>query len=102
MEKENKDLMKHFAVILRKRANDETTHNGVDPTILRYVNRRDIVEIIQHMYQGKLPKDLDLAMLENAELLKLIKDDLFLIAHIIQKWCREIFIDKLEEQSNED
>lgn len=92
METENKDLMKHFAAILRKRANDETTHIGVDQTILRYVTRRDLVEIINQMHQGKLPRHLDLAMLENQELLKLIKDDLFIISHIIQKWCEKMSV----------
>ena len=41
------------------------------------------------MYGGEIPDHLDLAEIENHEILKLIADDLFIIAYITNKWCDE-------------
>ena len=91
MNTENKELMKHFAIILRKRASAENeTARKTDPLILRYLSRKDIVTIVSEMYKGKVPGNPDLALLENEELLKLIPDDLFIISHILNGWCTEL------------
>lgn len=91
MNTENKELMKHFATILRKRANAEKeTVRKIDPAILYHLSRRDIVAIVGEMYKGNVPGNPDLAVLENNELLKLIPDDLFIISHVLNGWCREL------------
>lgn len=91
MNTENKELMKHFAAVLRKRANAEKEMaRKIDPVILHYLSRRDVVTIVNEMYKGKVPGNPDLALLENEELLKLIPDDLFIISHILNGWCREL------------
>ncbi len=102
MNTENKELMKHFASILRKRANEEKEpQRKINPSILYLLSRRDIVAIVGEMYKGNVPGNPDLAVLENNELLRLIPDDLFIISHVLNGWCQKLLEVQETEQSTE-
>lgn len=90
MSTENKELMKLFASMLRKCAKSDTEMlPHVDPSILYFLSRKDIVDIIKGMYQEGIPGKPDLATLENKELLIYIPNDFFIISHILNQWCLE-------------
>lgn len=103
MNTENKELMKHLATTLRKRATSEKEQTRkIDSAILYYLTRRDIVTLVNEMYKGKVPGNPDLALLENEELLKLIPDDLFIISHILNGWCQELLKQPTVQISEDD
>lgn len=90
METNKKALMKHFSVILKKRATEDTPEKqSINPAILKYVSRKELIAIITHKHNGTIPTKHNLAELENEELLPLIGDDLFIITYITNKWCME-------------
>ncbi|MBS3915817.1 MAG: hypothetical protein KG003_15080 [Bacteroidetes bacterium] len=105
----NKEMLKYFATILRKRAKDESeTVPAVDPAILYFLSRKDLVAIVNEMYKGALPGKPDVATLENKELLEFIKDDLFIVAYMLNNWRQEtlkhptaLVTSELEEGSND-
>ena len=80
-------LLKHFSLVLRNRANGN--NEPISPTLLKYLSRKDLVEVIQKIHNGNIPKELNLTLLENEELLTIIKDELFVISFITDKWCKE-------------
>ncbi|WP_301401818.1 hypothetical protein [Polaribacter huanghezhanensis] len=90
METNKKSLMKHFAAVLRKRALATTEINEpVNPQILKFFTRKDLIQIINDSHNGAIPKEHNLMEMENQELLTLIGDDMFIISYITRKWCRE-------------
>ena len=90
------ELQKYFATALRKRSKGETSDVSLDPSILKFFTRKDLIAILNTKYDGKLPKDIDLIELENEDLLKLIEDDLFILSFLIPKWISQ----ELETQQN--
>lgn len=80
-------LLKHFSLVLRNRANGNI--EPISPTLLKYLSRKDLVEVILKIHNGNIPKELDLTLLENEELLAIIKDEMFIISFITDKWCKE-------------
>jgi hypothetical protein len=80
-------LLKHFSLVLRNRANGN--NEPISTTLLKYLSRKDLVEVIQKIHNGNIPKELDLTLLENEELLTIIGDELFVISFITEKWCKE-------------
>lgn len=84
-------LMKHFASILKKRVGaTKPTGNSIDPAIIKHLHRKDLIEIITQKHKGNLPANLNLAELEKKELLPFIGDDLYIISHIVKKWCEDL------------
>lgn len=86
MKTDTTNLMKHFATILRNRAvgrNDAS----LDHVILKYLSRKELIEIIREKFSGTIPKEYDLIELENKELLSIIEDDMYIIAYCTKKWC---------------
>lgn len=79
-------LMKHFATILRDKANGKNT--TLDRRVFSLLTRKQIAEIIKQCNGGILPKDLDLAFMENHELFEHIKDDMHVIAYITNFWSK--------------
>ena len=87
--KTNKEqLMKHFASVLRGRANGKIGKE-VNPLLLRYFSRKELIEVIKKVYDGNVPKDLDIALMENEELLKCIDDEMYIIAFVTDQWSKE-------------
>lgn len=91
MESNKRPLMKHFASVLRKRALTTTEINEeISTQVLPYFSRKDLIQIIKEKYDGAIPKQHDLMELENADLLNIIGDDMYLIAYTTQKWSRAV------------
>ena len=80
-------LLKHFSSVLRNRANGN--HEPISPTLLKYLSRKDLVEVVKKIHNGNIPKELDLALMENEELLSIIKDEMYVIAFITERWSKE-------------
>ncbi len=85
--KNKENLLKHFASVLRNRANGNI--NPISLTLLKHLSRKDLVEVIKKVHHGSIPKQLDFALMENQELLEVIKDEMFIIAYITEKWSEE-------------
>ena len=90
MEAQKENLMKHFASVLRGRALGKLKAPGIDIGIVRYFSRRELIEIVKKRFDGAVPKQYDLAELENEELLPLIGDEMFIISFVTEKWSREL------------
>ena len=80
-------LLKHFSSVLRNRANG--SNEPISSTLLKYLSRKDLVEVIKKIHNGSIPKNLDLALMENEELLSIIKDEMYVIAFITERWSNE-------------
>jgi hypothetical protein len=80
-------LLKHFSSVLRNRANGN--QEPISATLLKYLSRKDLVEVIKKIHNGSIPKELDLALMENEELLSIIKDEMYVIAFITERWSKE-------------
>jgi TusA-related sulfurtransferase len=90
METNKKPLMKHFASVLRKRALATTqVKASINPQILKFFTRKDLIQIITDKYDGTIPKQHKLVEMENGELLSIIGDDMYIISYMTQKWCEE-------------
>lgn len=86
MKTTNEQLMKHFATILRDRANGRRT--PPDARVFSLLSRKQIVEIIKRSHGGSLPKELDITFMENEELFAHIKDDMHVIAYFTDQWTQ--------------
>lgn len=82
-------LMKHFASVLRKKALGTYDNNDIDPSLSKFLSRKELIDILKAKHQGSIPKELDLVELENEQLLTLIGDELHILAHLSQQWCKE-------------
>ncbi len=90
METNKKPLMKHFSAVLRKRALSTVDLNeAINPQILKFFTRKDLIGIIADKHDGTIPKEHNLVELENKELLTIIGDDMYIISYITKKWCEE-------------
>ena len=84
-------LMKHFASVLRKKAMTDTPYcETISLELTRYLNRKELIAIIQEKYDGKIPKDIDLLSLENEELVAYIADELYVISYITRQWSETL------------
>ena len=81
-------LLKHFALVLKKRAASNDSE-GINPSILKHFNRKQLIEIVLSKFNGSIPKEYNLLEMENEELLSLIGDDMFILAYLSHKWCKE-------------
>lgn len=84
------ELQKYFSSVLRKRSKGEATNaDTIDPSILKFFTRKELVAILTQKFNGKLPKEVDLVELENEDLLQLIGDDLFILSFLLPKWISQ-------------
>lgn len=89
MNTQQRALLKHFSLVLKKRAqSEEPNHPSIDAGILKHLTRKDMIEIISNKYQGTIPKDIPLTQMENEELLEVIGDDLYVISYLTGRWSR--------------
>ena len=89
MKTDKNALLKHFSLMLKKRATDEKS-TGVNPNILKFFSRKELIGIIKQKFGGTIPKEHDLAELENEELLNIIGDEMFILFYVTGKWSMEI------------
>jgi len=56
---------------------------------LKYFSRKELIEIINHVYDGVIPEEYELIGMENSDLLKVIDDDFSIISYVTNKWSKE-------------
>jgi len=89
MESNRKQLMKHFATVLRNRALDKPVKATKNNLVVGCFNRKELIEILKKRFEGSIPKEHNLMELENEELFKLIGDEMYIISYVTEKWSRE-------------
>ncbi len=90
MKTNKRPLMKHFAAVLRKRALATVElHEPINPLILKFFTRKDLIQIIKDKHKGTIPKEYNLVELENEDLLNIVGDDMYIISYMTQKWSQE-------------
>lgn len=89
MKTDKNALLKHFSLMLKKRASGEKP-TGINPNILKFFSRKELIEIIKQKFGGSVPKEHDLAELENEELLEIIGDEMFVLLYVTGMWSLEI------------
>ena len=95
--KENKlALMKLFSMVLKDRAKEEKDTKQISPNLLKYFSRKELIEIINHIYEGAIPEEYQLVDMENADLLKVIGDDFSIISYVTNKWSKEVSSETFE------
>ncbi len=90
MENQRTELMKYFALSLKRRAKDEADFVTIHPGLLRYFGRKELIEVIHYKSNGNSPQADELMEMENEELLQLIEDELYILAYITKQWCKEL------------
>jgi len=83
-------LMKHFASVLRARAIGKEKAPSISEDIVRYLSRKELIEIVKKKHKGTIPKEYNLIELENIELVALIEDEVYVIAYVTQKWSENV------------
>lgn len=91
-ENENKQaLMKIFSAVLKERSKSESEYKEISPEILKFFSRKELIEIITNkIFNGQVPPEHNLVEMENSELLRLIGDDIYIIAYMTEKWCEGV------------
>lgn len=89
MKNNRKQLMKHFASVLRNRALDKPMKNKTNTLVVRFFNRQELIEILKKQFEGSIPKEHNLMEMENEELFGLIGNEMYLISFMTEKWSRE-------------
>ena len=97
------ELQKYFASVLRKKSKGEAQAEYIDPSILKFFTRKELIAIINQKFNGKLPKEVNLVELENEDLLQLIGDDLFILSYLVPQWIDQELgaQQKLEEKAQD-
>lgn len=90
MENQRTELMKYFALSLKRRVKDEAETLTINPSLLRYFGRKELIEVIHYKSNGDSPQADELMEMENEELLQLIEDELYILAYITKQWCKEL------------
>lgn len=90
MEKQKWALMKLFSLMLKNRAKEENNIKQISPDLLKYFSRKELIEIISHIYDGNIPEEYQLVDMENADLLTVIGDDFSIISYVANKWSKEV------------
>lgn len=89
MDKQKWALMKLFSMVLKNRAKEEQETKQISPELLKHFSRKELIEIINHIYDGIIPDEYELVDMENEELLKVIGDDFSIISYVTNKWSKE-------------
>jgi hypothetical protein len=55
----------------------------------RYFSRKELIDIIKKRFDGSIPKEHNLAEMENEELVALIEDEMYIISYVTETWTRE-------------
>lgn len=83
-------LLKIFSQVLKDRVKSEPQYQSISSELLKFFTRKQLIEIITHIYQDEeCPWENNIVEMENEELLLLIKDDYAIISYITNQWSRE-------------
>ena len=89
MEDNKKQLMKYFATVLRNLALEKETESLMSRNLVFYFSRKELIEILKKKFGGTIPKEHNLAEMENRELLELVDNELFIISYVTERWSKE-------------
>ena len=101
MESEKCALMKLFSLMLKNRAKEGKPYKQISPDLLKFFTRKELIEIINHIYDGVIPEEYKLVDMENRELLNIIDDDFSIISYVTNKWSKEAISQPIENISTE-
>ncbi|WP_452597555.1 hypothetical protein [Pontimicrobium sp. MEBiC01747] len=90
MEDNRKQLMKHFATVLKNLSLGKTTDNMISENLVHYFSRKALLEMVHKRFNGKIPKEINLVEAEKQDLLSFIGNELYIITYTVEKWCKEI------------
>lgn len=96
MESEKRALMKLFSLMLKNRAKEGKPYKQISPDLLKFFTRKELIEIINHIYDGVIPEEYKLVDMENRELLNIIDDDFSIISYVTNKWSKEALTAPIE------
>ena len=103
MDREKCALMKLFSLMLKNRAKEGKPYKQISYDLLKFFSRKELIEIINHIYDGVIPEEYQLVDMENADLLKVIDDDFSIISFVTNKWSKEVLpapVESISEESN--
>lgn len=86
--KSNQALMKHFSGVLRKKALGKDSESTPDPMLLKHLSRKELIHLLASK-KGGIPKELNLAEMENEELLSAIGNEMLILSHLSGQWAHE-------------
>lgn len=98
MEKEKCALMRLFSLMLKNRAKEGKPFKQISYDLLKYFSRKELIEIINHIYDGNIPEEYQLVDMENADLLTVIGDDFCIISYVTNKWSKEVISAPVENK----
>lgn len=101
MDREKCALMKLFSLMLKNRAKEGKPYKQISYDLLKFFSRKELIEIINHIYDGAIPEEYQLVDMENADLLKVIDDDFSVISFVTNKWSKEVLPAPVESISAE-
>lgn len=90
MENNTIELMKYFSLALKRRTKDEDNAKTINPGLLKYFGRKELIEVIHYKSNGDSPDADQLMEMENEELLQLIEDELYILAYVVKQWCKDL------------
>lgn len=90
MEDNRKQLMKHFATVLKNLSLGKTTDNMISENLVHYFSRKALLEMVHKRFNGKIPKEINLVEAEKQDLLSFIGNELYIITYTVEKWCEDI------------
>lgn len=103
MDREKCALMKLFSLMLKNRAKEGKPYKQISYDLLKFFSRKELIEIINHIYDGVIPEEYQLVDMENADLLKVIDDDFSIISFVTNKWSKEVLplpVESISAESN--
>lgn len=83
-------LLKIFSIVLKDRAKSEPQYQSISPDMVKFFTRKELIEIINHIYDNDVPSEYNLVEMENNELLQLIGDDFSIISYVINRWSKAV------------
>lgn len=101
MDREKCALMKLFSLMLKNRAKEGKPYKQISYDLLKFFSRKELIEIINHIYDGVIPEEYQLVDMENVDLLKVIDDDFSIISFVTNKWSKEVLPAPVESISAE-
>lgn len=86
--KSQEALMKHFSSVLRKKALGKPLDATPDPMLLKHLSRKELIHLLSLKKEG-MPKELNVAEMENEELLEAIGNEMLILSHLSSQWAFE-------------
>ena len=90
MDDNRKQLMKHFSTVLKNLSVGKKTENMMSENLAHYFSRKELIEMVNRRFNGKIPKEINLVEAEKIDLLSFIGNELYIITYTVEKWCKEM------------